>query len=152
MSACAAAVLVDPLKISSANRLFESVYGLVYEILVSLPKSKKTLRNFLIAFYDTAKFVSLDDVEDKGDIEGSYFLSGYRGRDAVFYPFQPADVVEVGFFLETVAEWVVVLNHLEQLAVVFEEEFVECEFYDFEFYENIIIVKERIEEFIASTF
>lgn len=138
-----AIVLVDPAKIYSANGLFEELYSMVYENLCSVPNPPTAMRNILNAFFDTVNITSLDDVEDEGDLEGSYFLSGYHEADAVFYPFQPADVVEVGFFLETAAKWVVVMNCLEQRAKFLE---------DFELEESVYLWKEQFNILTDSAF
>lgn len=137
MSAVAAATaLVDPAKISSANGLFEELYSMVYENLCPVPNPPTAMRNVLNNFFDTVNITSLDDVEDEGDLEGSYFMAGYHDLDAVFYPFQPADVVEVGFFLETVAKWMVVFNCLRERAAFLE---------DFELKENLNLWKVEFE-------
>ena len=138
-----AAVLVDPVKISSANGLFEELYSMVYENLCSVPNPPTAIRNILNTFFDSVNITSLDDVEDEGDLEGSYFMSGYHEADAVFYPFQPVDVVEVGFFLETVAKWVVVLNCLEQRAMFLR---------DFELKESVYLWKEQFNILTDSAF
>lgn len=139
----AATGLVDPAKISSANGLFEELYCMVYEILCPVPNPPTAMRNILNNFFDTVKITSLDDVEDEEDLEGSYFLSGYHETDAVFYPFQPAHVVEVGFFLETVARWMVVFNCLRERAAFLE---------DFELKENLHLWKEQLNILTDSAF
>ena len=134
--------LVDPVKISSANGLFEELYSMVYENLCSVPNPPTAVRNILNAFFDSVNITSLDDVEDEGDLEGSYFMSGYHEADAVFYPFQPADVVEVQGFFDIVRNWVDVVTILKSRA-----EFVE----DHELFQKVDQWKERFDDLYIPT-
>ncbi len=106
------AVFVDPVKISSANVVFENLYSMVYDNLCPLPNPPREVKNVINDFYTDVNIVSVDEE----DIEGSYFLSGYHDSDAVFYPFQVVEVVEAAFFLDTCAKWRVVLTCLEEYA------------------------------------
>ena len=127
--------LVDPAKISSANGLFQELYYMVEGFLCPVPNPPTAMRNILNNFFDTVKITSLDNIKNKKNLKKSYF-SSYHDTDAVFYPFQPADVVEVGFFLETVARWMVVINYLEEHAAFLE---------DVELEENLYLWKEELE-------
>lgn len=109
------ASLVTPEKISSANSLFEELYTMVYENLCSILNPPYALRNVLNNFFDTVRIVSLQDVEEE-EIEGSYFFSGYRDDDAVFYPFQDGVVVDSQVFLSVTSRWLEILIYLEEYA------------------------------------
>ena len=138
----AATGLIDPAKISSANGLFEELYCMVYEILCPVPNPPTAMRNILYNFFDTVNNISLDDVEDEEHLEGSYFLSGYRETEAVFYPFQPDDVVEVQGFFDTVRNWVDVVTILKSRAKFVEDE---------ELSEKVTLWKERFDDLYCPT-
>ena len=119
--------LVDRTKVSSANSLYVDLRSTAHHYVFLEPKTPEVIRNILNDFLKN--FLSPRDIKDKKDLDIAHYISYHGKDDAVLYPFQPFHVVEVGFFLETVAKWKVILNVLSQLAEFFKDsdlaEFVE---------------------------
>ena len=136
MSAAATA-FVDPAKISSANRVFEQLYYMVWGCLED-PELPTEMTNGLSAFWDTVKITSLDDIKDREDLKCAYFRCVYRSKkkDVVFYPFRPSEGVEVETFYETLAQWAVVLKCLKKCVKFLE---------DFDFKDSLEICKADFE-------
>ena len=105
--------LVDRAKVSSANSLYVDLRSTAHHYVFLEPKTPEVIRNILNDFLKN--ILSHCDIKDKKDLDIAHWIS-VRKDNKILYPFQPFHVVEVGFFLETVAKWKVVLNVLSHLA------------------------------------